>query len=457
MAEVVRTGNDVRFRVDDSVGGFAERLGQAFGTHLRRLGVAAQVVVGADNRLSSRPLKEALIKGLVTSGAEVLDIGFSTTPLLYFAQQHLGLEAAVMVTGSHLPPDCNGFKLCRGLGAILGGEIDQILALVERGDFLSGEGRVQEACVLPAYFSDLRGRLTLGSRRLKAVVDAGNGTVGPLALHLLEDLGCEVVPLYCEPDATYPHHFPDPGRDENLQDLIAQVKQTGADVGLAFDGDGDRLGAVDEQGNIIRPDRLLILFAREILAQRPGSPIVLEVKCSDALVEVIRKHGGRPTYSKVGHSQVKAKMREVQAPLGGELSGHISFADEYRGFDDALYAAARLLRILSRTAQPLSALFADVPAYYTTPEVRPEVTPGERRWAIVEELTAHFQQADCECLTLDGVKFRTADGWGLIRASNNEPQLTIRVEAKTPEGLQRLQRAVEEALGKYPEVERLDW
>jgi len=461
MANLERTmfrEYDLRGRVNDKElnEDTVRILAKAYGTMLRRRDIEA-AVVGHDYRKSSERLTQAAIEGLVSTGVNVISLSMILTPMMYSAQYHHKTEGGLMVTASHNPSGWSGLKLALGYSYTFGPEeMEELYELTISEDFASGNGTVQTDDFTEHYTVDLLKRIKM-ERPMKVVVNTGNGTAGAFVPSILRRAGCEVVELYCNLDWDFPVYFPNPSLVEMMEDTGQKVVETGADIGLAIDGDGDRLGAVDEQGNIIRPDRLLILFAREILAQRPGSPIVLEVKCSDALVEVIRKHGGRPTYSKVGHSQVKAKMREVQAPLGGELSGHISFADEYRGFDDALYAAARLLRILSRTAQPLSALFADVPAYYTTPEVRPEVTPGERRWAIVEELTAHFQQADCECLTLDGVKFRTADGWGLIRASNNEPQLTIRVEAKTPEGLQRLQRAVEEALGKYPEVERLDW
>jgi len=331
---------------DDLTPDIARLIGQAYGTLCRRSGIS-QVVVGHDNRKSSPELHAAVIEGLTSTGCDVVDIGEVVTPLLYFACRYWQIDGGVMVTASHNPPQYNGFKLVWGQGTLFGEQIQQLRQMIEAKDFESGSGSVTQRDAFSDYLTWVTQHIRLGERRLKVVVDCGNGTASRFAPTLLRKLGCEVVELYCESDPNFPHHLPDPVKPENLQDLIAKVREVGADVGLGFDGDGDRLGAVDEQGNILWGDQLMILFSREVLQKHPGAKIIVEVKCSQAVLEDVARHGGVPILWRTGHSFIKAKMHEENALLAGEMSGHLFFADEYFGYDDALYAACRLLRILS--------------------------------------------------------------------------------------------------------------
>jgi phosphomannomutase/phosphoglucomutase len=436
----------------------AERIARAFAVYLRTRTPGEgllPVVVGHDNRASSPVLHRTVVDALVDSGCEVTDVGLVTTPVFYFARVHLGIDGGIMITASHNPPEYNGFKLAHGFGTLYGAEIQRVRQLAEADVSVRGDGRVQAADVKPAYRSAIRERIRLGPRRLRVVVDCGNGTASVIAPDVLRDLGVEVVELYCDSDPTFPHHHPDPVDPKNLQDLIRTVRVERADVGLGFDGDGDRIGVVDDQGRIVWGDELMILFWREILPKYPGAQAIVEVKCSQALVDEIRRLGGRPFFYKTGHSLIKAKMKEIGAVFTGEMSGHMFFADEYYGFDDAVYAAARLLRILSNTDRPLSALLADVPRYFATPEVRVPC-PDDRKFAVVEELVRYFKER-YEVVDVDGARVLFGDGWGLVRASNTQPVLVVRAEGTTPEALGRIQRVLEEALARFPEVGPVDW
>jgi phosphomannomutase/phosphoglucomutase len=436
----------------------AGRVARAFAAYLRRKAPDDRplpVVVGHDNRASSPELHRAVVEALVDSGCAVVDVGLVTTPVFYFARVHLGVDGGVMVTASHNPPEYNGFKLAHGFGTLYGEDIQEVRRLAETGVAVRGEGSVRTADVIPAYRAALRDRVKLGPRRLRVVVDCGNGTASVVAPQVLRDLGVEVVELYCDSDPTFPHHHPDPVDPKNLQDLIRTVRVERADVGLGFDGDGDRIGVVDDQGRIVWGDELMILFWREILPKYPGAQAIVEVKCSQALVDEIRRLGGRPFFYKTGHSLIKAKMKEIGAVFTGEMSGHMFFADEYYGFDDAVYAAARLLRILSHTDRPLSALLADVPRYYATPEVRVPC-PDDRKFAVVEALVRQFKER-YEVVDVDGARVLFGDGWGLVRASNTQPVLVVRAEGTTPEALRRIQKVLEEALARFPEVGPVDW
>lgn len=435
----------------------AARVARAFAAYLRRTAPRGDlaVVVGHDNRLSSPALHRAVTDALVESGCQVTDVGLVTTPVFYFARVHLGIDGGVMVTASHNPPEYNGFKLAHEFGTLYGEQIQEVRRLAEAGEFVRGQGSVRRVDVRPAYRAAVVEKVRLGPRRLKVVVDCGNGTASTVAPDVLRDLGVEVVPLYCDSDPTFPHHHPDPVDPKNLKDLIRAVREERADVGIGFDGDGDRIGVVDDRGRIVWGDELMILFWREILPKYPGAQAIVEVKCSQALVDEIRRLGGRPFFYRTGHSLIKAKMKEIGAVFTGEMSGHMFFADEWYGFDDAVYAAARLLRILSNTDRPLSELLADVPRYFATPEVRVPC-PDDRKFAVVAELVRHFKER-YEVVDVDGARVLFPDGWGLVRASNTQPVLVVRAEGTTPEALRRIQRTLEEALARFPEVGPVDW
>lgn len=439
----------------------------AFGKKLREAG-RAKAVVGRDNRLSSPTLRDAVVGGFSAAGLEVLDLGTVTTPMFYFAREHLGIDGGAMITGSHNPPEFNGLKLAFGPATIYGEEIEDLRRRVEavlaggdwrqapdgNGDALGG-GTIRETQVEEAYLDMLAAKIKLGPRRLKVVVDCGNGTAGFFAVPFLTRLGCEVISLYCEPDGHFPHHHPDPVKRENLTDLIAKVKESGADLGVAYDGDADRIGVVDETGEVIWGDRLMILYWREILAKHPGAQAIIEVKCSQALVDEVRRLGGRPLFYKTGHSLIKAKMREIGAPFTGEMSGHMFFADEYYGFDDAFYATGRLLRILSNTDRRLSEFLADVPEYFSTAETR---VPCEDRFKfqVVEELTKRFKN-EYDVIDVDGARVQFPDGWGLVRASNTQPVIVARCEATSREGLERITAKMKTELLRFKEVGDFDW
>jgi phosphomannomutase/phosphoglucomutase len=418
-------------------------LGRALGTFFTARG-DNRVVVGRDNRLSSPELQDALVQGLTDTGCAVSDTGVVVTPILYFACRHYGIPNGVMITGSHNPPEENGFKIVAGDGTIYGEQIQHLRELMESGSFDRGSGTVRQVDAAAAYLPMLREKVRLGPRRLKVAVDCGNGTAALFAEEILRGWGCAVVPLFCVSDGRFPNHQPDPVKTANLADLRRAVLEEGCDLGVGYDGDADRLGVVDEKGNVIWGDRLMILFWREILPRYPDRPCIVEVKCSQALVDEIHRLGGRPLFYKTGHSLVKAKMKEVGAVFTGEMSGHLFFADEYYGFDDAFYATGRLLRILSHTDRPLSTLLADLPHYYATAETR-IACPDEQKFAVVARLVEHFRKTN-EVIDVDGARVLFEDGWGLVRASNTQPVLVARCEAKTPQGLDRICNTMREAI-----------
>ncbi|WP_018086438.1 phosphomannomutase/phosphoglucomutase [Desulfurispora thermophila] len=430
------------------------QLGRAFGSKVRRLG-DLKVVVGADNRQSSPRLKKALMEGLTATGCQVLDIGTVVTPILYFARVHYQIEPAVMITGSHNPAEDNGFKIALGPGTIHGAKIQELRQIIEKEDYVSGQGTIEQKDPVPAYLAMLQEKIRLGPRRLKVVVDCGSGTASYFAVRIFQNWGCEVIPLYCDPDPTFPHHHPDPVKRKNLQDLIKTVKQEKADVGIAFDGDADRIGVVDDQGEVIWGDQYMALLWPEIVQKYPGAPAIIEVKCSQALVDEVTRLGAKPVFYKTGHSLIKAKMRELNAPFTGEMSGHMFFADEYFGYDDAFYAAGRLLRLLSNQDQPLSALAARLPKYYATAETRLPCA-DEVKFEVVRRLQEHFRQ-QYQVIDVDGVRVQFGDGWGLVRASNTQPVLVARCEARTPDRLQEIAAIMKEALIAQPEIADFDW
>src|SRR5712692_7868174 len=436
----------------------ADAIARAYAVYLRSQSpdsaAPLPVIVGQDNRESSPEMGHAVRRSLAASGCQVIDLGTVITPVFYYARVHERIDGGVMITASHNPPEFNCFKLAHGFGTMYGEEIQEIRRLTEHGAAVSGVGTVKKQDIVPDYRAMLKEKIKL-RRRLRVVLDCGNGTASLIAPEVLEDLGVDLTCLYCDSDPRFPHHHPDPVQPENLKDLIATVRQTHADVGIGLDGDGDRIGVVDERGEILWGDTLMILFWREILPKYPGTVGIVEVKCSQALYEEIARLGGRPMFYKTGHSLIKAKMKELGAVFTGEMSGHMFFADEYYGYDDAVYAAGRLLRILARTDQKLSQLFADVPRYYNTPEIRVNC-PDEVKFEIVRKVTTEFKHR-YEVVDVDGARVLFGDGWGLIRATNTQPVLVLRAEAKTREALVHIEQMLENALTKFPEVGPVHW
>jgi phosphomannomutase/phosphoglucomutase len=442
---------DVRGVVgDDLTEKVVEKLGKGYGAYMVGLG-KKKVSVGHDARPSSPGFRDALIKGILRTGLDVVNLGLVPTPTFYFSLFHLDVEGGVMITGSHNPPEFNGFKLAVGHSTIYGDEIQKVRQIIEAGDHPQGEGKLTQEDVKPAYLTALKERIGPFNRKLRVVVDAGNGMAGMFCPELLQDLGAEVLGLYCEVDGTFPNHHPDPTVPAYLTDLIAKVLEEKADLGMAYDGDADRLGVIDEQGNIIWGDQLLILFAREILAHQPGSTIIFEVKCSQALPEEIERAGGIPLMWRTGHSFIKKKMKEENSPLAGEMSGHLFFADEYYGYDDAIYASLRLVRLLSRTDTTISEMLADTPRYYSTPEIRID-SPDEEKFQVVAAITEHFKK-QYDVIDVDGARILFGDGWGLVRASNTQPILVLRFEAQTPERLKEIKQIVISKLSEISSVE----
>lgn len=416
-------------------------VGRVLGTMALERG-AASFCAGRDGRLTGPALEAALVDGISRAGIRVIDIGAVPTPVLYFATKHFENGTGCAVTGSHNPPEYNGLKMMVAGITLSGEEIQGIRERIEKEDWREAPepALVEAADVLPAYIEKALAGIQV-ARRLKVVCDAGSGIAGPVMLKLLERLDVEVVPLYCEPDGHFPYHHPDPSKPKNLQDLIAKVKETGADYGFALDGDGDRLGVVTNRGEIIYPDRLMMLFAADILAKHPGAQIVYDVKCSRKLVDWIREKGGAPVISPTGHSLVKAKLRETNAPFAGEMSGHLFFNDErWTGFDDGMYAALRLLEILSREADPSAALEA-LPNAVNTPELQIPTAEGENK-AFIERFRAACRFDDAQdVIKVDGVRVEWKDGFALARASNTTPVIVVRFEGDTPEALARIEKA----------------
>jgi phosphomannomutase len=425
---------------------FAEHLGRAFGSAARVAGEKA-VAVGRDGRLSGPSLVAALIKGLVSAGLDVVDLGAVTTPMLYYVAatrgKH-GCNSGIQVTGSHNPKDYNGFKMVLAGRAIYGEEIQALRKRMETEDYIRGVGRSAKMDIVAEYRHRIVNDCKL-TRKMKIVVDSGNGIPGASAPGILRALGCDVTELYSEVDGDFPNHHPDPSKPENLADLIRTVQSTDAEIGLAFDGDGDRLGVVTKDGNIIYPDRQLMLFATDVLSRNPGGTIIYDVKCTQRLAPAIRAAGGKPLMWQTGHSLVKAKLKETKAPLAGEMSGHIFFAERWYGFDDATYTAARLLEILSRSRNP-SEVLNKLPTSFNTPELNVPCAEGEPKQVVKKLLeNANFPGA-LEIITIDGMRVEYADGFGLIRASNTTPVLVLRFEGHTPEALHRIEHDMMAAL-----------
>ncbi|MDR3231846.1 MAG: phosphomannomutase/phosphoglucomutase [Synergistaceae bacterium] len=436
-------------------------IGKSFGTWLGERGVR-KIAVGGDVRLSTGRIRQAIAQGVTSTGIDVVEIGVVTTPILYWSLYHLNLEGAVMVTGSHNPSDMNGLKLAFGKATLWGDDIQEIRRIAGGENFMKAAlpGVIGYRDITDGYVSMLLSKVKLGPRKPKVVCDSGNGTAGSLICRFLGGLGCECVSLYGVPDGRFPNHHPDPQKRENLLDLIGKVRETGADVGFAFDGDADRVGVVDEHGEVVFGDRLRALYWSEILQKHPGAEVIVEPKCSMALPEEIERMGGRVVYWKSGHSVIKAKMKEVGAFFAGELSGHMFFADEYYGFDDSFYAAARLLRILSNTNKSLSRLMAPIPLYPATEEARIPC-PDDEKFAVIDRIREKALR-EYKGLTLDGIRIfyqnentlnqkdsageGSLRGWGLIRASNTQPVITTRCEGRNREALRFIMRDVKERI-----------
>ena len=426
-----------------------EPVGRAYATLIRSRG-GRRIALGMDNRLSSPPLKEAFARGCLAGGLDVVDIGVNHTPLLYFATAHWELDGGATVTGSHNPVSDNGVKMVHaGSAPLTEDEIQGLLATIRAGRFASGAGTRTARDPREEYFRAITDHVTL-ARRLRVVVDAGNGIAGTFAPELLRRLGCEVIELYCESDGSFPNHLPDPEMEENVRDLVAKVLDTGADVGIAYDGDADRVGVVDERGRRHEADLLLALLARDLLQRHPGAKIVFDVKSSQVLVDDVRRHGGQPIMWKTGHSHLKRKMREDGILLGGEVSGHMFFGENWYGVDDGILASAKILEMVARSPQPASAHFDTLPHLFATPELKAPC-PDDRKFEVVAELARHFRER-YETIDIDGARIIFPDGWGLVRASNTNPYLTLRFEARTQPALDANMRVVYDALQAYPYV-----
>ena len=421
-------------------------IGRAFAAYMRERG-KTKASLGRDCRLSSEGFGRLVARGMVEGGLSVTDLGVVPTPLFYFSLFTLDVEGGIMVTGSHNPPDYNGFKLAFGKTTLFGSQVQEIADIIEARRFVSGSGSLS---VYPRirddYYAFIRGNISI-DRPLRVVVDAGNGTGGVVALPIMAEMGVETVALNCEMDGRFPNHFPDPTVETNLEQLRETVLATKADLGIGYDGDTDRIGAVDNEGNVIRGDYLMLIFARDIIERNKGATFVSEVKCSKNLFADIEKRGGRAIMWKAGHSLIKQKMKETGALFGGEMSGHMFFADRFFGFDDAIYASLRLFEILARDKRPLSQFLADLPATWSTPEIRIDC-PEQKKFDVVRKITDHYRER-YDIVDTDGVRVALPGGWGLVRASNTQPILVLRFEAESPEALERIEGRVRTDLARF--------
>ena len=428
-------------------------IGKAIGTYIRR-GNGKNMILGRDVRSSSVEFCNILSKALNSTGCNVIDIGMVPTPVLYFALHHFNADGGVMITGSHNPPEFNGFKISQGFHSLYGKKVQELKGLIEVNDFEVGTGTTQQQPVLAEYMEKICSILEI-PRKIKVVVDGGNGCFGIVGPDLLKKLGQTPIELFSEPDGTFPNHHPDPTVSEHLTDLIEKVRLENAELGIGFDGDADRIGVVDEKGNILWGDQLLTIFARDILSRNRGATIVGEVKCSQNLYKDIKKNGGVPVMAAAGHSLIKNKMRETGALLAGEMSGHICFADNYYGFDDAIFAACRVLQIVAQSNTKVSEMLADLPETAYTPEIRIDC-PDDQKFKIVRELTEIFREK-YEVIDIDGVRVNFDNGWALIRASNTQPVIVLRLEAATKERLKELVAVIKKQTDKYKPVIQFDY
>ena len=424
------------------------KLGKAFGTFVNRAG-GREVAISGDIRLTTPTLIEQFKKGVLSTGVDVINIGILPTPVNYFSMFHLGVFSAVQITGSHNPPEFNGFKLSMNKKPVYGDDIQALYHLIDKMDFDQGEGTEARFKLLDVYNEMIRKKIDI-EKPLKVVMDCGNAAAAINAPELFKTLGVELTELYCEPDGTFPNHHPDPTVESNLVDLIDLMKTGEYDVGLAFDGDADRVGVVDEKGDILWADQLMSIFLPDII--KDGEDILFDVKCSQALEDMIQRYGGNPIMWKTGHSLIKQKMSELGCKFGGEMSGHIFFADDYYGYDDALYVGARLLQLLSRTEKSLSELRSDIPVYYSTPEMRMEAKNDEEKFTITKKAIDYFTN-NYDCITVDGVRIQFGDGWGLVRSSNTQPVIVCRFEANSIERKNEIMNLVLTKLKEFGDLE----
>ncbi len=429
------------------------QIGKAIGTYMKRQG-GKTLVVGRDVRSSSVEFRDILSAALTSTGCNIIDIGMVPTPVAYFALHHLKADGGVMITGSHNPPEFNGFKISLGHHSLYGKKIQALKSLIDAQDFETGSGTIEQTNVLEPYMENICSILKI-PRKVKVVVDGGNGCVGIIGPQLLRKLGLDPIEIFCEPDGTFPNHHPDPTVEANLTGLIERVRAEKAELGIGFDGDADRIGLVDEKGHILWGDQLLTIFARDILSRNPGATIVGEVKCSQNLYRDIEKHGGVPIMAPAGHSLIKKKMQETGALLAGEMSGHVCFADNYFGFDDAVFAAGRILQIVATSKQKVSEMLADLPKTFYTPEIRIDC-PDEKKFTIVRELTEFFR-SQYEVIDIDGVRVDFNDGWALIRASNTQPVLVLRFEAESQPRLKELVGIIKKQMDVYQPLIQFDY
>jgi phosphomannomutase/phosphoglucomutase len=425
-------------------------LAKGFGTYLRQKELK-KVSLGGDIRLSTERFRIQLIRGLQEVGVDVIDLGIVPTPVQYFSMFRLLVDGGIMITGSHNPPDYNGFKLSCEKAPVYGSEIQKIRSIIESGKFTSGHGTYEKVELIPDYIDHIKKDIRI-DRKVKVVLDSGNGAAALVAHRLFREMGIETIDLYDVPDGRFPNHHPDPTVVENLQDLIRTVLETKADLGIGYDGDGDRLGVIDESGKVIWGDRLLIIFGRDIIRKQPGARVIFEVKCSQALPEMIKKFGGEPIMWKTGHSLLKQKMKETGAPLAGEMSGHLFFADRYFGYDDAIYASARLVELLSAQTGPVSSFLTDVPHYFVTPEIRVDTPTDEEKFQIAAKAREYFS-AHYKVIDIDGVRILFEDGWGLVRASNTQPVLVLRFEARSAQRLEEIKGLVLSKLREFGTID----
>jgi phosphomannomutase/phosphoglucomutase len=444
---------DIRGRVNDDElnAKSAEWIGRGFGTFLARKDVE-HMVVGYDSRFGSVEIKDGLVKGLRASGRNVIMIGMCLTPMMYWSQYRFKVKGGAMITGSHNPKGWNGLKLGAGFSSTLvANEITELYDIIAREDFVDGHGDYTEASIIDDYQHDLVSRVKV-KRPLKMVIDTGNGTAGAFAPRIFRAAGLDVIEQFTDLDPDFPNHEPDPARTDTVEILGKRVREEGADLGMAFDGDGDRFGVVDEKGDVIWPDRYMILLARQVLERVPGGKIVFDVKCTQALEDDIRAHGGMPIMWKTGHSHIKAKLHEEKAALAGEMSGHVFFVENYYGFDDGIYSGLRFVEYVAARNESLSKIMEGTPSYISTPAIQVKCA-DEVKYQVVEKLTAELKRDFKRVIDINGARVAFDDGWGLVRASSNLPELVLRFEARTPERLQEIKDTFRRYLAKYPEVD----
>ena len=449
MNQAIFREYDIRGIADtDLTDEVANAIGKAYGTYVKRK-EAKSVSVGCDVRLTSPRLKAAVIEGIQTTGVNIVDVGTVPTPVLYFSVFHYDTDGGMMITGSHNPIEYNGFKMNMKSGSVFGQEIQVLKHIIQTNDFENGDSNIRSENAVPAYVSMLNEKFNF-SKKLKMIMDPGNGTAGPLASSFFINKGMDVDCIFCEPDGNFPNHLPDPTVLKYTKALRAKVIESGADIGIGYDGDSDRLGVIDNLGRPIFADRLLAIMARDLLSRHPGEKIIFDVKCSQSLVDEIKKYGGIPLMWKTGHAILKSKMKEENSLLAGEMSGHIFFGENYYGFDDAIYASALMIRILCESDKTIAEIVDEIPAFYSTPEVRVECS-DEEKFKIVDDLV-HYFKSRYEGIDVDGVRALFGDGWGLVRASNTQPALVLRMEAKTEERLKEIIEIFLNKLREFPSV-----